>query len=479
MADDNKKSANEIGDDIAKETGGKEKNAPKKNADMMAGLGGIFDVAPTKNKQKEPHAAPSQEEAVMDTADTKEETPKLKSLDQSPEKKKKNTSAGVDGIFMPGNNHDDEAHLYGVGKDGYLGEDDLGDYEPKPRNGTTLVLVSIIAVLTLSLIAIVLSLTPYGKDILLVFKGEYREHKLAQKKRIEDEYKQKQLAGLERYGNLTIQGTPKWATIKLDGELQYGQISSGAWRDVQLVPGAANFANLKIKQKHTLEVSSPGFETKSFELTEGMWQGEKDNPRAISQYAYTATLTPLSMATKAEFDARMGSDLEHEFFGTVTINTSPMGAKITFNNTPLLNAKGDELKSPATFSSYWVKNEKGKLEERKVKVDTTRDNGHKIQLELEGQATMPKYTTQLNRPMWTCTQKTEAEIKKLKLKEDASPQLTCNYTYTLSFDFNALKSYITRRDHERARMKKENEEIRKKIIELKNGGPSMSAPPQK
>jgi hypothetical protein len=97
------------------------------------------------------------------------------------------------------------------------------------------------------------------------------EYKLAEKKRKEEAYNAEQLAKLEKYGNLTIMGSPLYASIKLNGETMYapiGQVDSAnlmnnTWREIRLKPGISNFQDLKIKQKISVEVSSSASEPRT------------------------------------------------------------------------------------------------------------------------------------------------------------------------------------------------------------------------
>ena len=103
----------------------------------------------------------------------------------------------------------------------------------------------------------------------------------------------------------------------------------------------------------------------------------------------------------------------------------------------------------------------GKVEERMVKVDTPFDSGPTIELEA---ANLPKYGLQLNRQMWTCTKKSEDEIK--KLPKEHSVQQECNYTYDLNFSFNDLKAYIDGQEAERARVAEANTKMREAQAEF-------------
>jgi len=417
-------------------------------------------------------SADADEDAEPKKAEKKaEKKPEPKKAEKKPEEKKKPASA-IDGVFSPG---DDGGDVDLGDDDPFLGEDDLDGYEPRKTRGTTGMLVGIIALVLIALVAGLASAGFGPNDVALVLKGEYRQHKLAEKKRIEDEYRQKQLDALEKYGNLLMLGNPKYAQIKLNGELQYGEMSSppNTFREVHLEAGMSNFQNLRVKEKLTIEVSSPGFDTQTFEVTEGKWQGE--DVMSTFMYQLTATLVPSTPFNDSEFKARMSSDIDNEYYGEITLNSIPAGATVMFNNHPLLDKDGNALKTPVTFAANYVKDEKtGKLEERLVQVDTTIDRGHKIEVFMEG-SELPRYATQLNRPMWTCEPKPEAEIK--KLAEDASPQLQCNYKFAKTVDLDGIKRFKEKREEERKAIEAENEKIRKLQAEAlgEAGVPSMSA----
>lgn len=508
MANDKKKTADEIVDDLAEEMGVKDSKSPESSQssdDMMAGLDDIFGVGTKKKKKKKKDApkeeasakepeAPAEEveedtsEEVAEEEDTKEEEEAEEEAEEEvqpakketkaaePAKKKKKNNA-IDGVFATGSGSDDDDDM-GISfdtDDSYLDEDDLGDFEPRGGNNkTTIALVAVIVVLGGALLYVLGSksdptkgeeLSPVQK-VVLILKGDYREYKLARKKRIEEEFARKQLEGVERYGNLSIDGNPLYARIKLNGEIQYAPTSNGAYRELRLKPGISNFQDLKVKKTYKIEVSAPGHTPFTFDLTEGKWKGiKKDNPTATGAFNLTAALVPVDTFARDEYAARLGSDTENEFFGSINITSNPPGAKITFNNKPLLNEKGEELVTPATFDKYYVKNEKGKFEEKPVRVDTTMDLGHKIELQPANTA-LPKYVAQLERQMWTCTKKDEKEIK--KLPKEHSIQLECNYSYKLNADFNGVKGYIDRLEAERKAVVEKNKKLKEKLEKLKN-----------
>lgn len=492
MADDKKQSADEIVDNLAEEMGVKDEKVPESgesSEDVVADLGGIFGVSSKKKKKKkkkkeaEPQPQPEvsddeelEAEVEVDEDDAEaEEEPEAEEEEEdedevaeepAPEKsakkkKKKKPAGGIDGVFNPSAGSSSGGGDV-IAEDPYLGEDDLDGIDP-PGNGVNKALVGVIVVLGLALVGVVGTQTEVGQDVMLVFQGEYRSRKDAERKRQEEEFNKAQEEALPKFGNLLITGSPKYAMIKLNGEVKYGKTSSGAWRPVQLKPGSSNFANLPIKEKHLIEVSSPGFEAANFELTEGKWEGEGNY-----SFNYNAQLVPLNEWHKSEFDARMGSDLDNEFYGSVTINTSPEGATVEFDNHELLDKQGEPMKTPVTFESYWVKDEEtGKLEETQIRVDTPFDKGHKLKVHFPEEPAMPVYVNQVNRPMWVCEKLEESEIK--KLPEEHSPQLECAYEYKLNLDFEALKGFIEQREKERERIDAYNKKIREMKMKAAKG----------
>lgn len=448
MSDEKKKkSADEIVEDVAAEMGIDDVKVPESDEsseNVMAGLGGIFDV-PVKKKKKKKETAETAETA--DAEDAPEEKPAAK---KAPEAKKaaepkadkpKKKVAGVD-IFTGGSDADVDSS--------YLGTEDLGEYDVPKKSNTGMMIGVVVGTLVLAGIAVF----SFGSvdDLGALFRGELRERRIAEKKRIEEEHLQKQLDAMELFGTLFISGNPKYATIKLNGKHQYGETSTGHFRDVQLNIGTV-FQNLKVKEKQVVEVSAPGFQPLTVELTQGMWTAGSSGDYT---YNLSANLVPLSPEAKAEFDMRLAPDVETEYFGSVTINTTPPGATVMFNNHPLLDEKGNELKTPVTFKSNYVRDDKGKLEERPVNVDTVIDQGHKIEI-FVANSDYPKYLTALQREMWTCDWKGDADLKAIGFNEDKdSIQKKCNYSWNFNFDFNGLKQYIADRDAEVKRIEEKN-----------------------
>lgn len=461
MADEKEKgspSADEIVEDMAADMGVEDEKVPEDSGDgAMDGLGGIFDVPTSKKRKKKKKSASS-----SDDKPSKKERLKKKLADKAaakPKKKAKKSSATdeLGGVFNPGGSGRGDIDDIDVGGD-YLGEDDLGGYK-KGASTSTIILSLVIVVLVGALGFVVVKFTDIGGDVAALFRGELKERRMAEAQKKKEEWEAEQQAKLEKYGTLNVTGTPIYAKIKLDGQTQYGQTSSGEWRDVRLTTSGAMFQNLKVKKKHTIDVSAPGFKPDSVELTEGMWTG------GSSPYSYqkmvSVNLIPESGQHQLEFEQRLDtSDTENDYWGTISINSMPAGAKVMFNNKPLLDKKGNELVTPVTFDKFYVKDEEsGKLEESQVNVDTPPDRGHKIQLAMPAESgEYPKYVTALQRRMWTCEWK------------DGQPPATppngktfrdlCNYKYTLEMDFNALKSYIERREAEKKRIEEENAKLR-------------------
>ena len=473
MVDEIKKqSADEITNDLASEPASEPalKREPGAEAssgdDLASDLGGLFGVSSKKKKKKkkvEPEPEPVVEvydEGDDDLSDepiesspapsaVKKKAPAPQAAPKDPVKKKKQAH-GIEGVFATGRDSGraSQSDLGGS----YLDQDDLGG---ATVGGPNKALIGVVVALAVALIGVVLFVTPIGQDVVALFKGEYREKKNAAVKREKDAFDAAQKAALPRFGNLIITGNPLYASIKLNGQEQYGQTSNGLWREVFLKPGYSNFGNLPVKTKQIIEVSSPGYDPATFELTEGKWQGDEEGPMSFN---YVAQLVPSSEWDKMEFDARMGSDAENEFFGAVTIESNPAGADVRWNNQPLLDKKGEVLKTPVTFESNYVRDERGKLEEVPVKVDTTFDSGHKVEVFFEGQPDSPRYGTQLERQMWVCAKKDDSAIK--RLPKDHSVQKECDYSFKKVVDFEGLKGYIEAREEEKKRILEYNAKVK-------------------
>jgi hypothetical protein len=484
MADENEKgsqSADDIVDSMAADMGVEDEKVPEDAGDAaMDGLGGIFDVPSSKKRKKKKKASsssdddssegkkPSKKERLKKKlAEEKAADADADDADQPEESsdtpKKKSAKAELDslgGVFDPSSTDDDDIE---VGGD-YLGEGDVGDYQ-KGTSTSVIVLSLIVVVLVGALGFVLVQFTEVGADVAALFRGELKERKTDEARRIEEEHEAAEKAKLEKYGNLNVTGSPVYSLIKLNGQTQYGQTSSGAWRELRLSTAGAMFQNLKVKKDHTIEVIAPGHKPDTIELSEGMWRGGEGGPYSYSKQV-AVSLIPTSGQHQFEFEQRRDtSDVDNEYYGEVTINSMPSGAKVIFNNHPLRDKDGEELVTPVTFKKYYVEDEEsGKLEEKEINVDTPPDRGHKVELKLaEDKGEFPEYVTALQRRMWTCDWKDGQA-------PDSPPsgksfRDMCNYTYTLDMDFNGLKSYIERREAEKERIKKENAELRARRAE--------------
>ncbi len=442
-------------------------------SEAKSSVGDIFGVSSGKKKKKKPKpeaAAPQADDDAVPFAASPAKDAEAAPVEAKQPKKPKG-SAALDGVLLPSSTPAPSA-----ASDDYLSPSDLGDYDA-PKSKTVPMLIGIIAVLVLVILAGFVFATGRGGDLVALAKGEYREKKIAEARMAEEQHKEDQLAKLDRFGNMMISGNPQYALVKLNGAVQYGRTSQG-WREVR-VGTSAGIQDLKIRETHQVEFSAPGFEPTTIEVTEGKWQESS----GAYNYAVTPSLIPTSIHAKQEFDARLSEDVENEFFGKVTINSMPSGAKIVFNNKPLLNAKGEEMVTPATFDKYYDKDaETGKLEEKQVKVDTALDVGHKIQAFMEFESTCPEsatpiacgavdnccpaecsvatdadckwpaYVTSLTRPMWSCTWNTKDGQPPAEVPKGKSIQHFCDYSFTLDIDFNGLKTYIVAREAERQRI---------------------------
>jgi hypothetical protein len=151
----------------------------------------------------------------------------------------------------------------------------------------------------------------------------------------------------------------------------------------------------------------------------------------------------------------MDSDVDNEFYGEVTIVTIPSGAQVKINNHVLVDKDGNELRTPVTFDAFYVRSEKtNRLEPQQIRVDTPPDRGQKIEIEFPDNADLPRYVTALDRRMWDCQWKDEAEVR--RLPKNATIQHQCNYKWKLELDINGLQRYIANRQAELERIEAQN-----------------------
>lgn len=466
-----------VGDIFGVSAGKKKKKKKPKSEIVTAEEIGRDDEVPFMDDDQDAPDAEATLDAEVLAVD--EQLPrKSAASDAKPKKAKKpKSAAALDGVLRPSA----DAPPRSAVSDDYLSPADLGDYDA-PKSKAVPMLIGVIVLLVLVIIGGGVVMTGQGDDLIALFKGELKEKRIAEARMIEDQHKADQLEKLERFGNLMISGNPQYALVKLNGQMQFGETSQG-WREIR-VGTSPGVQDLKIRQAHQVEFSAPGFEPTTIEVTEGRWQ--EAGGGAGYSYAISPSLLPVSVHAKQEFDARLGQDTDNEFYGTMTINTMPSGAKVMFNNQPLLDEKGEERVTPVTFDTYWVKDEKtGKLEEKRVRVDTTLDVGHKVQAFIEYESTCPesstpiacgkvdnccpeqcnvatdadckwpKYVTSLTRPMWTCTWNTKDGQPPSDIPKGKTIQHFCDYSFGLDVDFNGLKTYIVAAEEERQRILKQ------------------------
>ncbi len=482
MSDDKKKKksvANDLGGIFGVAASGKKKKKVVKEVEPVS-----EDLSAAKSSEELPEISEAKDgsidaisEAISEAVSESQDMSTLRDTGSRPLQKqltkaskissKKN--AGLEGILMPGGPQIDASD--------YLGDDDLGEIVA-PAAKSNFLMMAIIGLLVLVIAGMAIMMTGSGDDLMSVFKGNLKEKKLAEKKMLEEAYAKEQKENLRLFGNMLIDGYPKFSEIRINGKKYYGRTSKGEWREVRI--GTTNgIQDLEIKKTHNLEVSLPGYESRKDTVKQDMWQPATG---AAFGYAYNATLTPKSEIEKSEFDARMSQDSENEFFGKVTLTSNPAGATVRFANEPLLDEKGNALKTPVTFSKWYAKDKKtGKLVGNDIRVDSTIDRGHKIQLSMEypnscpdalpacgvsdgccpSECTVatdmdcksPKIVDALNRQMWTCNWKDGAAPK--EIAKGKSIQHYCDYSFTYNYDIDAIKNFIVEGHKEREAIKAE------------------------
>ena len=307
MAEDNDKnspSADEIVDEMAADMGVEDEEVPEEEEDSsMSDLGGIFDVpssrkrkkskkkskkeklkaALEKEKQKEDAAAGDEvseadetvEKDVSPDGDVADEDEAAAAADETPKKKKKKASSDdegtVGGVFNPTAKDDDLDIGSGGVDDAYLDDDDLGDYGGGGGGSSmsSVVMGGIIVGLLAVIGVLVFQFTDVGKRLYWLMTGQLEERELKEAEAEAERKRKEHLESLTKYGSLNITGSPQYALLKLDGEIQYGMTSTGEWKELRLTP-ATVFQGLKVGEKHEIVVEAPSHKRKKYDLTEGM-----------------------------------------------------------------------------------------------------------------------------------------------------------------------------------------------------------------
>lgn len=376
--------------------------------------------------------------------------------------------AAVGGVFAPSGGDEASAGA-GAPDDSYLDEDDLGEYSDGESSGSRVFLIGGGIVLLLAGIVVALfAFTSQGKRLAYLLKGDLKEYEYQQKQQHEDKLREKQREIIDdapKIGTLRMSGFPSHALIEVDGEGLYAQTpESKHWREIRL-QADTQFPIFEIDGEHTVTVSSPGFEPKDWKLTLGMWDPVEASVPDLEDAALKynkkldVTLDPKSPGHLTEFEKRMEKNPDDDYYGEVMISSKPKGAKIIFNNKPLLDEEGEELETPVSFEKrYFEDEETGKIEEEKIKVDTAQH--HKVVLKMpEEKGEYPTYVSPIKRQMWSCSWKDDEE------PEEASPE-ECDYTFELNVDFDQLKSFAERREKDRKKIKKAWAEARDKVNSL-------------
>lgn len=421
-----------------------------------AGVGGVFDVAESSRSTKGEKEDATDEEDEGDEENERDKT-KRKSSTQSD----LDDLAGVLGPSSGGSGSSSGSQAGGGPDDDYLLEDDLDVYGESGSGGKKVALVLAILVALGAVGFVVVQYTALGGDLVALAQGELRDRRMAEAQQEKREFERKQEEEMPKFGVLNLTGTPRYAELELNGEVQYGQVESGAWRALRL-DQSTTFQNIPVKEEHTIEANAPGFKKDEVTVTEGTWESG-DSPTGYTKNI-NFKLVPESFEQQLEFEQRMDTKAsaasDEEYNGEVTITTEPEGARVIFNNETLVDEDGEELTTPVTFDKYYVEDEddEDELEEKDINVSTPPDRGHKIELEMpESEGDYPEFITMLDRRMWYCEWE-DGEAPE-DIPDDESYRDYCNYTFELDFNFDELEEYIERREKEKERVEKQNEEL--------------------
>jgi hypothetical protein len=431
----------------------------------------------------------------------------------------------IGGVFNPDSVHetgdDPDVNL----QNPYLHKEDI-DYEDTEWNPAVVIMGTLLVLLTGGFMYFLMTQTEQGKRVKALLQGNLKEYERAKARRAKQKWKEEMLSQLPKYGTLTLRTTNKqykYSKIRLNGEVQYGKLShpltedsfhkyeqqkdesgdSGGedandetaetdsnqgddggkkgkgsekgdggmpkvteWRAVRLRIPSTKFQNLNVEEKHGVEVRAPNYKPKEWELTEGAWT-EVEGSTMNYKKKLNVNMVPRSGERQIELQQRLKKDPENNYHGKVEIKTIPSGARVMFNNEPLLNEEGEEMKTPVTFKKFYIRNEEDdELEEKKIRVDTKPGRGHKIQVRMpDSEGDYPNFITSLERQMWTCNWKEESKIE--ALPDDAPYPKRCNYTFDLEVDFKGMKDYIEEQKKEKKEVKERNEKLRNKLEELR------------
>ncbi len=505
--DKNSPSADEIVDEMAADMGVEDEEVPEEEDSSVGDLGGIFDVPSSRKRKKKKSSKKEKLKAALEKEKEREaaaaggEVQDDKPAEKKKKKKKKASSSSDDGtvggVFNPKAKDDDVDLMSGGVDDAYLDDDDLGEYGGGGMSSSSMVMGGVIVLLLAVIGVLVFQFTDVGQRMYWLMTGQLEKRELKEAEAEAERKRKEHLEGLTKYGALNIMGSPQYSLLKLDGEIQYGQTSTGEWKELRLTPQTV-FQGLKVGEKHEIVVEAPGHKRKTYDLTEGMWDG---NPEQPSSYRKTlnVTLIPESGEKQIEFQQRLESDVENDYYGTLEINTIPSGAYVILDNRLMRNKDGSPMTTPVSTDKYWAAEElvgsededkaeekkpaKGQkagqqsgeqpvredlvpkmlarkqsdmtLEEKQIHVDTPLDRGHKLQIRVpDEKGEYPHYITNLERQMWDCPWK-DGEVP-----EKQPYTAACDYKYTVELDFNGLKSYIERREEEKKKIMERNKKLK-------------------
>lgn len=526
MAEDNDKnspSADEIVDELAADMGVEDEDVPEEEESSVDDLGGIFDVPSSRKrkkskkkskkeklkaaleKEKEKEKERAAEGSLDDTPSEADETVEEEvspGEDGGPSEKKSSSDDGkVAGVFNPTAKDDDLEVMSGGVDDAYLDDDDLGDYGGEGVKTSSIVMGGVIVGLLAVIGVLVFQFTDVGERLYWLMTGQLEEREYKEAEAETERKRQEHLASLTKYGSLNITGSPQYSLLKLDGEVQYGQTSTGEWKELRLTPQTV-FKGLKADEKHEIVVEAPGHKRKTYDLTEGMWEGDPEAPTSYRK-TLNVTLIPQSGEKQIEFQQRLESDVDNDYYGTLEVNTIPSGAYVILDNRLMRNKDGSPMTTPVKTDKYWAAEEivgtgdeddkdgekedaaakKGMkagqhsgqqpkredlvpkmlereksemtLEEKEIRVDTPLDRGHKLQVRVpDEKGEFPHYITGVERQMWDCHWKDGEPPKEQPYTNG------CDYKFTLELDFNSLKSYIERRKEEKEKIMEKNRQLK-------------------
>jgi hypothetical protein len=161
------------------------------------------------------------------------------------------------------------------------------------------------------------------------------------------------LAAQPKYGSLTVNTRPGFSRVTVQGQPTFTRHPNDERALVETRSGTT-FADLDIRDTYLLNIELPNYQPLRLDLlpydqTASLWQQRSDDG---VWYIELNELLQVDSEIADEMRLRMTSAEAPDLLGEITISTNPTGARVYYNNRLLVDAQGEALLTPVTFSSY-------------------------------------------------------------------------------------------------------------------------------